>query len=462
MQYNFFYDETEHSRKINFQTVTASNYYDNFISAIVGWSSEEEESITNSYLSFESKYDYRKKDGELKSQTMKSKDFRLGFASLNNHTIEFYEDIISLYDEKIVIFFSVFSKIEYVINQLFSDYHNSMYVDFDAMKYSIIKAINVYRPQNLIEAIYEEPQTFADELRSFLEEQLVKNQSNSILKEHENHVFEEILMLIDDTELPESLDWTYFAPFDGFKKLLAEMNINDYKLIIDREGDASHTLNSAKYIGLQNATEEDSKDYIGIRMADMLAGLISKLMQSLKVALNGDYKDGEIKKTLLDSGWFALNQRQLDLYKKLYRVICENFDYWYKSYAGIYSDDLVSFVALLQFMNHYDDVDQIRNSRLEMQPEYYNAFVCERLQESYRIMSNKLPLDPNVDDGQEYFYNQRGAKVYRDIHKQPMLPLNNGHEWAMTVVGMANMGEMVFPEEVEFSVNDGKYYVDIH
>ena len=94
MQYNFFYDETEHSRKINYQTVIANNYYDNFISVIVGWLSEEEQRITDKYLAFESKYDFRKVDGELKSQTMKLKDFRLGFASLNKHTIDFYDDLI--------------------------------------------------------------------------------------------------------------------------------------------------------------------------------------------------------------------------------------------------------------------------------------------------------------------------------------------------------------------------------
>ena len=36
MKYIFFYDETEHSRKINYETVTANNYYDNFITGIVG------------------------------------------------------------------------------------------------------------------------------------------------------------------------------------------------------------------------------------------------------------------------------------------------------------------------------------------------------------------------------------------------------------------------------------------
>lgn len=284
---------------------------------------------------------------------MKAKDFRLGFASLNNHTIEFYEDLISLLDDKIVIYFSVFSKIEYVINQLFVNYHSSMFIDVDYMKYSIIKAINIYRPQKVIEAIYKEPQIFVKELRSFLEDRIINNQANNTLKEHENQAFEEVLILLEDTEVPETLDWSYFAPFDGFKKLLTEMNIYEYQLMIDREGKESHTLNSAIDVGLENVTEEDSKDYVGIRMADMLVGLISRLMQSLKISLTGNYKEGKIKRTLLDFGWFAVNQRQLDLYKKLYLAICENNKYWYKTFSGIYSDDLVSFVALLQFMNHF-------------------------------------------------------------------------------------------------------------
>ena len=376
-------------------------------------------------------------------------------------------------------------------------YDPSMFVDVDYMKYSIIKAINVYRPQNVIEAIYKEPQIFVKELRSFLEDRIIKNQANTTLKEHENQAFEEILILLEDTEVPETLDWSYFAPFDGFKKLLTEMNVNEYQLMIDREGKKSHTLNSAMDVGLENVTEEDSKDYVGIRMADLLVGLISRLMQSLKISLTGNYKEGEIKKTLLDSGWFALNQRQLDLYKKLYRVICENNDYWYKSYSGIYSDDLVAFVALFQFVNHFSDADEIRNSKIEMQPEYYNAFVCESLNERYKIMRNKLPIDPIVEDGKDYFYNQRGAKVYKDINKQPMLPLHSGQnefyvlsvgfsqnrtplvtisendkpicyrlpndysDWTMTVAGVSSMGERLFPSKVLFSLIGGRYLVDI-
>ena len=56
-------------------------------------------------------------------------------------------------------------------------------------------------------------------------------------------------------------------------------------------------------------------------------------------------------------------------------------------------------------MNHFSDADEIRNSKIEMQPEYYNAFVCESLNERYKIMRNKLPIDPIVEDGKDYFYN---------------------------------------------------------
>lgn len=493
--YNFFYDETEHSRKINYSTVTANNYYDNFISVIVGWSVEEEKNITEKYLAFESKYESRKKKGELKSQTMKVNDFKYGLASMNKHVLEFYYDLISLYNENIIIYFSVTSKIEYVIHQIFMNYHSNMFMDIDSMKYSIIKAINVYRPVKVLEAIYKEPQVFVNELRDFLKKQINKNQANIVLKEYENQAFEQILMILDDTEAPKSLDWTYLSSFNGFSKLLREMKVVDYRLIIDREGGESKTLHSAKLVGLKNVTEGDSKAYVGIRMADMLAGLISKLLQSLNVALRGDYKGCEIRKKLLTSDWFDLNQRQLNLYKKLYQVICVNNDYWYKSYAGLYFDDLVAFVTLLQFMNNFRGVYDIRK-KFDMQSEYYNAFVCDRIQERYQLIHNKLPIEP-IDKNYEDYYNQRGAKIYKNPERQTMLPLDEGQnrynvlsvglvpngiplvtvlenakpvcyrlpgdysEWAMMVIGLANMGERLFPQEVIFSLIGGKYYVDI-
>lgn len=54
--YDFYYDESEHSRSVNYKTVSAPNYYDNFITAIVGWSKDSEKAIFENYADFENKY----------------------------------------------------------------------------------------------------------------------------------------------------------------------------------------------------------------------------------------------------------------------------------------------------------------------------------------------------------------------------------------------------------------------
>ena len=191
-----------------------------------------------------------------------------------------------------------------------------------------------------------------------------------------------------------------------------------------------------------------------------------------------------------------MNDKQLGLYKKLYHILLEINNDWYKIYAGNYSDDLISLLGLLDYMNHFESADEITKD-FEMLPEYCNACICSRLQEHFERMHNKLPVEPVVPETKEYFRNNRGAKVYFDINKQPKLQLEYGEkkfhvlsvdhskegvplvtiasepenmclrlpeqlsEWAMTVIGMANMGENLFPSEVVFSRIKGRYYVDI-
>ena len=121
-----------------------------------------------------------------------------------------------------------------------------------------------------------------------------------------------------------------------------------------------------------------------------------------------------------------------------------------------------------------------------MQGEYFNAYACEALAEDYRRKQNKLPIDPvtsvNLKTG--YFFNQRGAKVYMDTQKQPMISIPDGgikyrvlsvgtdknmlplitvqlSEWAFTMVVVATMGQNLFPSEVVFLKRENNYYADI-
>lgn len=493
--YNFYYDESEHSRIINLSTITGETYYDNFLAAIVGWDLDNETEIKQKYLAFEEKYAERKKKGEIKSDTFKSNQFKYGFASFNKPNVEMLNDLLSIIDDDFFIYLFVASKIEYVIIQLFKDYTNSIFVDMDSVRYSIVKAILTYRPTEVINSIYAEPEEFVSSLIDFFTQRIELNKSNIALKEAENNAFENILMILQDVEPPTSINWDYHMSFVGFSSLLKSKRIADYSLTIDKEGN-SKTHDAAIEVGIVNCTEVDSKEHFGLRIADMLAGIVGKMMKSLYHSLRNESNNATVTKTLLDKSWFKVSEEQLCLYKKLHHILLEINNDWYKIYAGNYSDDLISLLALLDYMNHFKSADEIQKD-FDMHPEYCNACMCRRLEEYFNRIHSKLPVEPVVPETEEYFRNSRGAKVYFDDNRQPELKIVEGHnkyyvlsvgnsnagiplvtienkpenmcfrlpkqlsEWAMTVIGMANMGENLFPSEVVFSLINGRYYADI-
>lgn len=102
--YKFYYDESEHSRKINSKSIFASEYYDNFQVVILGWPEDREQELFEKYAAFESKYADRHPGGELKSTTLQFKRFKDGFASLNKQNAQFIEDFLSVFDENIKIY----------------------------------------------------------------------------------------------------------------------------------------------------------------------------------------------------------------------------------------------------------------------------------------------------------------------------------------------------------------------
>lgn len=497
--YNFYYDESEHSRVINLPTITGKNYYDSFLTVIIGWDADKEEDIKQRYLAFEEKYSERKKKGELKSDTFKSNQFIYGFSSFNKPNTEMLNELLSIIDDDFYIYFCAASKLEYLILQLFKNYHNSFIVDMDAIKYSIVKTILTYRPDDVIQSIYESPENFVDALIAFFTERIESNKKNISLKALENEALSDILIVLRDVKPPKTLKWDYHMPFIGFDKFLKGEGISDYSLIIDKEGEEkeqSQTIVAAQGVGIKNCSEQNSKKHFGLRIADMLVGIIGKLMKSLYRSLRNDNNNDTVSKTLLDKSWFDLNENQLLLYKKLYHILLEINNDWYKIYASNYSDDLISLLGLLDYMNHFMCTDEIKIN-FDMHPEYCNGCMCSRLSDHFNKMRNKLPIESVVPETDEYFRNSRGAKVFFDISKQPFLNLHEGKnkyyvlsvgnadtstpivtikgtpenmcyrlpdqlkEWAMTLSGMAMIGDNLFPAEVIFTKIGNHYFADI-
>ena len=380
-EYKFYYDESEHSRKINYRTICASNYYDNFVSVIVGWSKDKED-FSQRYIEFETKYADRKDgNGEIKSTTLQQRKLKNGFASLDKYNLQFVDSFLSLFDENTHVYFSIASKMEYLVLQLFSEYGKNFLFDANLMKYSIVKALVRYKPERIIRCIDESPKDFLYELKYFFKERIEYNKKNYQLKQTEIIAFQQILFILDNISKEIDLNWDYHMSFDGFKKYLNEKDIHNYSLVIDKEGEVgeeSKTLKAAREIGLLNVSETNSSECVGLRVADITAGVIAKLLKALKDSLQYQTDEESVSKKVLNANWFKLNDAQLELYKKLYKIICQWQPAWYKSYSGVYSDDLVVFIALLNFMNHFESVEEIQND-IGMQGEYFNAFACEEL-----------------------------------------------------------------------------------
>ena len=92
-------------------------------------------------------------------------------------------------------------------------------------------------------------------------------------------------MILQDIHEANTIEWDYSIAFWGFNEYLTERAIDGFTLTIDKEGESSNTLNAAKQVGFNMVMEVDSKDSIGIRMADMLAGVLAKLLKALHNAL---------------------------------------------------------------------------------------------------------------------------------------------------------------------------------
>lgn len=499
----FFYDESEHSRKINESTVTAMNFASNFVVAIIGYNEDEQQKVISNYKTFEEKFIKKFTVSELKSTLINPKHLKYGFASLIADNLDFIEEYLNFFEENnILIYFSVINKVEYIVNQLFSEYTNSLFYDMDSLKYSIAKLIVEYHPDELINAVYNEDINFIEELKLFIKNRIKLNEGLPH-KTIETEALTQALIVLSDYNNDINLKWNYQISLEGFKKYLAERNIQDYQLIIDKEGKGD-TLAAAQNVGMTNVYENDSKDFEGIRIADILAGIISKFIKSIEVSLNYN-TDEEVKtRKVLSENWFKIDERKLKIYKILKSIIINQNDAWYKSYSSRYADHLIYFICLLNYISSYKNLEDFNRISLKQHSENVSYNACKSLQDYFKKLHSKLPIEPIPQGSKEFYYNQKGAKCYFDYKKhktldipmisnladrgivykvlsagffgfmeQPCVTIEEMGEavcyllpkdliaWVASLVKLANLGQKFLPCNIEFGNKNGRYYAEM-
>ena len=84
----FYYDESMISPFLTEHTFMAPNFYNGFVTCIVGWKKSKETEIFQKYADLIKLLKEYPTD-ELKSDYFKPKDFRYGFHSVSKHKIKF-------------------------------------------------------------------------------------------------------------------------------------------------------------------------------------------------------------------------------------------------------------------------------------------------------------------------------------------------------------------------------------
>jgi len=497
--YRFFYDESEHSRKINQRTIYASNYGSHFVAGIIGYKSDHERGIFDAYTRFEEKYKEIFSVQELKSSIVKIKQMQYGFSSLKPISRSLLIDYMDFFiNHKIHCYIAVLHKIEYIVLQLFPEYKNSFTYDMDILRYTITKLIDVYRPQEVIDAIYKNDGTFINTLSQFIKSH-IETYQNVAHKDKEIHIFRQIIQVLDQYNQKVIFDWNYMIAFHGFKAYLDENVITEYELLIDQEG-VNHTAISADYIGLKAVQEVNSKESIGIRISDLFTGLISKFIRAMSEDLKYGSKEEIEKLKYLSQEWFSLDSQSFEMYQKYSTIILHQNPSWYKSYSGNYADTFLSLIAFLNYVTEYKTFEMYQKVSLSEHQYRFNQLIVDVVLKHHRKIHMKIPFEKIKDTEEDFFISKKGVKIYKDYSKHDLLLIpeytddNNGiyivisvgtnaemnlpvitikeHdqmtfyrlpdaylEWAILCVGYAMSGISLFPANVRFAKIQGQYSV---
>ena len=218
---------------------------------------------------------------ELKSKIVKKEQYKYGIKSFNKKSLELYKDFWKLMNKSDYIYYiCVVSKLEYILTQF--NYNIWRVRDYSSFVYSIVKAVNVYRPKEVLKALFEENDLLLEELVKFLRRKISENENNPI-KVHEIISFKECITILEEINGKNiNLKWKYNNIFIGFKKLVNELGLNDVKVVIDKEGNPNNnTANACKKEGFKNVIETDSKKNVSLRCTDLMCGFISKMMRAI-------------------------------------------------------------------------------------------------------------------------------------------------------------------------------------
>lgn len=353
-KYIFCIDESFHDRKISKKSLISNEFFTPYVCAGIGFISNQLNNVFNVYNRFENKYLKFFNVDELKSDIVSRNKYRYGLATFKDSDLDLYSDYFDiLTDNNIIYYISILDKIEYLILQCKYDFGRIL--NQRGCIYTITKSINIYKPEEVVNAILNKDNSFIFKLKKFYDEQILLN-GDLELKYTENKAFSECSKYLADIDPSDiNFDFTYDFIFEGLIKLLNEMDINqdDVDLFLDEEGSEKFYKSSVNN-GFIQAISINSKCCQGVRISDLLAGFVSRFMRAIYLDTYNDPTVPYNKPHHLSYKWFEIDEKRFDLYKKIAKYFIEYSKYVFSTYISIYFDLFAEMIGLLYYFNAYD------------------------------------------------------------------------------------------------------------
>ena len=157
-------------------------------------------------------------------------------------------------------------------------------------------------------------------------------------------------------------DWDYSWSFEGLINLLSELCISNEDVILILDGKGRRTdgmYNIAKEsFSSSKILREDSKNHVGIRIADFLSNFIGRIIKNLDL----DIRTADNSNlTYVDEEWFNVRKEGFECYKLLGTVLRKRQDIYWTTQVGIYLDTAILFYKFIDYFCDFKDYETYRD-----------------------------------------------------------------------------------------------------
>lgn len=363
----------------------------NYVGAAVEMIDSKEQDIGNQLIKLEDDF----KSSQMKGKELKGKDivknkiFEYGIASMRSKEVQFYTDLLELLNkEDVQPCIYIINKMSYLVSAklrdwilLVSDCENinpytlkfifTGYLEIegnrDDIKALLDENVNVYRLLKVI----------SKNLKLFIKE----NSNNSRMLESQIPAYKQMLKFINKYKNTKSnnngyknLRFNWQVVNQMFDLWLEEIINNDdnesseeVNVYLD-EGIKCSIFSSIKQVDHVYGCQH-SNDVPGIRIADYLAVIYGKLLQTLLDHSQYDRKKPKNQK-LIETSFFDIDEKQFNLLKLLYKYIFMNNCHYNVMRDCYYKDEVrlenyLSYFNTFKTFKQYHAIDNIKHRNKE-------------------------------------------------------------------------------------------------